>query len=95
MVKNTGETPGAGAIQPLNQPERVAVEEGEGRKPAALNLGRHRLMVASIDDVWEIDEEWWRKRPIARLYYKLALEDGRSVTVFRDLLNGGWYQQRY
>ena len=95
MVKNPRETPGAGPVRPLNQPEPVSVEEGEGRRPASLNMGRRRLVVASIDDVWEIDEEWWRKRPISRLYYRLTLEDGGSVTVFRDLHSGGWYQQQY
>ena len=59
--------------------------------------------VIDIAEVWRIGEEWWRERPIRRTYFTLVVEDGRSVTVFRDELNalgtseagGGWFEQRY
>jgi len=50
--------------------------------------------VATIEDLWEIQEEWWRARPVARTYYRVTLEDGRTLTVFRDMVDGGWYVQR-
>jgi len=39
-----------------------------------------------------VDEEWWRE-PISRRYARLALDDGRIVTVYLDLLSQGWYLQ--
>jgi hypothetical protein len=49
--------------------------------------------VLSIDEVWNIDEEWWREKQIVRMYYQVNLEDGRQMTVFRDMLDGTWYRQ--
>ena len=94
MVKNTGEASGAGPIRPLNLPTPVAVEEDEGHRPAAVTLRGRRLVVASIEDTWEIADEWWRPKPLHRAYYAAIMEDGTKVTVFRDLVAGGWYQQR-
>jgi len=44
--------------------------------------------VERVRDRWRIDDEWWRERPIARLYYALLLEDGTFLTVYRDLAAG-------
>ncbi|MDP2675902.1 MAG: hypothetical protein Q8Q00_13545 [Dehalococcoidia bacterium] len=41
------------------------------------------------------DDEWWRQRPVSRVYYRLALADGRTATVYRDMVNGRWAQQAY
>jgi hypothetical protein len=51
--------------------------------------------VASLQDRWRIDDEWWRETPIARAYYQLQLASGRVVTVYRDLVGGEWWEQRY
>ena len=72
----------------------MEVEEDERHRPAAITLRRQRLKVASVEDVWEIADEWWRSTPIARVYYRVLLEDGRAVTLFRDLVDGKWYRQR-
>ena len=53
------------------------------------------LQVTAIEDQWEIDEEWWRTRPVSRMYYRVLLEDGQALTLYRDMLNGRWYRQRY
>ena len=44
---------------------------------------------------WRIDDEWWRERPVSRVYYSLLLEEGRTVTVYRDLVRGKWWRQAY
>ena len=94
MVKNTGKAPGAGAIRPLNLPVPVVVEEDEARRPVSIVLRGRRLEVASIEDIWEIDDEWWRPVPVHRLYYRTITTDGTSLTVFSDLSSGGWYYAR-
>jgi hypothetical protein len=70
------------------------VETDESGEPQAVVLGRQRLAVAAVQDRWRIDDEWWRKE-VSRLYFSLLLEDGRVVTVYRDLVRGTWCQQTY
>jgi protein ImuB len=82
-------------LRPLREPRPVAVEaDGEGR-PVAVTLSGRRMAVLQVQDTWRIDDEWWRERPVSRLYWRVSLEDGRVVTVYADLVRGGWYEQRY
>ena len=53
------------------------------------------VKVASIIDMWEICDEWWRKTPIKRRYWKVKLESGHDLTLFQDMENGKWFQQDY
>ena len=94
MVKDRRAAPGPGPIRPLNLPAPLeVVEDGDGR-PAALTLRGRRQEVASIDDLWEVCDEWWRPRSIARRYYQVLTGDGRRLTLFQDLVDGAWYHQR-
>ena len=94
MVQNPRETTSPGALRPLNLPTPVTVEEDARQRPLAFTLRGRRLQVTTIGDLWEIDEEWWRESPIVRMYYQVTTEDGRSITLFRDMVGGGWYRQR-
>ena len=94
MVKTAGKKAGPGPIRALNQPAPVRVQSDGDLRPVAVALRRRRLRVASIEDVWEVVDEWWRAESIARRYYRVALEDGSRMTVFRDLSGGLWYEQR-
>jgi hypothetical protein len=82
-------------LRPLNQPKPIRVEADGSGEPRAVVLGRERLAVAAVQDRWRIDDEWWRTRPVSRLYYSLLLEDGRTVTVYRDLVSGRWFKHVY
>ena len=96
MVKNPRKKTSLSPIRTLNQPAFVQVQEDSHRRPVSVTIRRRMLKVASIEDVWEIVDEWWRTSPIAiaRRYYKVTVEDGSCITIFRDLLSGLWYQQR-
>lgn len=94
MVENSREKAGAGAIHSLNQPILVQVEENEHRRPTSVELRGRRVGVVSVADVWEIADEWWRASPIARRYYRVVVEGGATVNVFRDLVDGSWYAQQ-
>ena len=50
--------------------------------------------IREVLDTWRIEDEWWRKMPISRLYYRVVLEDGTMVGLFKDLVSGDWYSQR-
>jgi len=66
-----------------------------GSRQLAVGSPPHPRQVAAIQSRWRIDDEWWRDRPVSRLYYALLLEDGAVVTVFQDLEDNTWWQQRY
>jgi hypothetical protein len=85
---------GLAQARPLNRPRPLRAEAGESGRPVAVWLDR-RLAVEEVLAVWRIDDEWWRPRPVSRLYYSLLLEDGRTLVAFRDLVSGRWWAQRY
>jgi hypothetical protein len=88
---------GTRAARRLNEPRPVDVRTGDDGLPAAVTVrGRTlRLRVTARSRPWRTDDRWWTSEPISRFYVHLTLEDGRSLTVFRDLIRGRWYEQRY
>ena len=100
MVADAGAASGAGAFRPLNQPQPVRVEaEADGERPIAVWERGVRLPVARVEDVWRIDDEWWREEHVARTYFEVLLEGGKRLTLFFDRATGDratgrWYRQR-
>jgi hypothetical protein len=72
---------------PPARSSRPTVQAGRIATPASLKI-------TSINDLWQVDDEWWRERPISRRYYQITTQDDRRLTIFRDQLNGDWYWQR-
>ena len=79
----------------LNRPRSLRVEAGEDGRPIAVYISGQRYAVESVLETWRIDDEWWRERPVSRLYFSVLLEDGRTVTVYWDLVSGRWARQDY
>ncbi|MFN0071901.1 MAG: hypothetical protein ACKVVP_10485 [Chloroflexota bacterium] len=50
--------------------------------------------VIQVLERWRIDDEWWRSRPVSRLYFAVLLEGGLRLEIYRDLVDGQWYAQR-
>ena len=72
----------------------VRVQEDEACSPSAIDLGGVWSGIASIEDVWEIVDEWWRHNQIDRRYHRVILKNGVVVTIFREMTSGVWYRQR-
>ena len=70
-------------------PLMVSVSK-DGRR--TFSYGWHQVL--EVLDSWRIDDEWWRKQPVSRLYYRVVLEDGTMTGLFKDLVSGDWYSQR-
>ncbi len=92
MVAHPREAPGANRLRSLNQPQPIKVHEDRIGHPLAVIYKNRRIAVTGIKDHWRIDDEWWR-HGISRLYYQVVLQDYRILTLFRDLLDGGWFTQ--
>ena len=60
-----------------------------------MHLSGRRIPVEAVVETWRIDDEWWREKPVSRLYWRVVLEDGRVVDVYRDLASEKWWRQAY
>jgi hypothetical protein len=81
----------AASLRPLNQPRPINVEADASGTPIAVQ----RRAVDAVIETWRIEDEWWRPQPVSRAYWRLLLEDGRAVDVYRDVLRDRWYRQAY
>jgi len=52
------------------------------------------VAVDSVREDWVVEDRWWSKKPVRRLYFELVLTDGRNVVVLHDLTSGRWMTQR-
>jgi hypothetical protein len=94
MVKDSGAAAGAGGLRLLNQPKPAAIEATpEGEPKSVVVHGRFQPVLAILDS-WRIDDEWWREE-IARRYFAIELQNGRTLTIYHDLVGGGWFMQGY
>ncbi len=94
MVQNPGKTLRTDTSRPVNVPEPVKVEEDTAGLPVAIRMKR-RQIITVIEDRWLIDDEWWRREPISRLYYAVCLTSGQRLMLYKDLTDGCWYKQGY
>ncbi len=91
MLQNAAKISKPVTFKPLNTPVSISVNENQSGRPISV-AGQK---VASIEDSWRIDDEWWRQARIERMYWSVMLESGRGVTIFRDGVDKKWYKQGY
>ena len=73
-------------------PMPTKVQEDTEQRPVAVRLFEQEVVVAAIDERWEDEEFWWRNDPVVRVTYRVSLEDGQELTIFKNMLTGGWYR---
>ena len=81
----------------LNAPRPLAVEGEEGPDgplPRWVVWRGKRRQVLAIDEVWQVEDEWWRAE-VRRRYFHVTLADGLRLTLFCDLTEGTWWAQHY
>lgn len=94
MVTNTGKTTGADTFKPVNAPDEIQIIENAQGGPATIRMERRSLGL-SVLDRWRIDDEWWREKPVARMYFEVLLTSGHRLVIYKDLASGRWYRQAY
>lgn len=80
-------------LRSLNPPRQITVVEHKGM-PALLIANNRQHKVVRIQDVWCIDDEWWRE-PITRRYFQIVIDTGAIRTIYHDLVQNTWYEQSY
>ena len=73
-------------------PLPIQVHEDEDMRPMAVVVEGKSLAVESIDDRSEEEEAWWQDDPVVRMNYEVTLENGKHLTIFRNMMHGGWYR---
>ena len=94
MVKDSGKTLRVNTYRPVNAPEPIEVEEDSYARPLAVKTAQRQIVV-TIEDGWRIDDEWWRREPVSRLYYQVQLASGQRLVLYKNLANDCWYRQSY
>lgn len=93
MVTNTGTPIRTDDLRQLNTPVPVTVIAENGM-PRTLVTTFAESDVMQIQDVWIVQEEWWRTE-IDRQYFALLMMDGEMRTIFHDRMEDTWYEQAY
>ena len=94
MVTDTRKASGVSGIRFLNQPTAIPVKVDENGSPSELKLRGRLLKVESVDDIWRIDDEWWREQSVNRMYFECVVDGGIRITMFQDIGTRQWYEQR-
>ena len=71
-------------------PMPIHVEEDEDMRPIAVTVEGKTLAVDTINER-EDEEVWWETPPVAKMNYQVTLEDGRNVSIVRNMMQGRWY----
>ncbi len=95
MVKNPRTPARTRPIKPLNAPTPIRVRTDTSGRLTAVHLSRSWQTVTSVEDLWKIDDEWWRgtDHRIQRTYFDLLLQTGTRITLFHDLTHNTWHRQ--
>ena len=71
----------------------VKVEEDGQARPVKIRDGIQWLNVLSIEEKWDVDGVWADRTQAIQTFYRVVVESGGEVTVFRNHLTGQWCRQ--
>ncbi len=98
---STRRTPSSTSLRPIGLPRAIEVRTDHEGSPLIVVRGNARgrsgseAHVERVEEVWRLAEAWWRESTQARTYYRVILEGGRPLTVYRDDVTGHWSEQPY
>ena len=93
MEPDTGAKAGTHRLRSLNAPLPTELRLMGGEPKAVLHRGAWRR-VLRVEEVWRVQDGWWRPPEVRRTYFRLSLEQGPVLTVYQDG-EGRWWAQRY
>lgn len=77
----------------LSLPTPVKLIENDGHGCTWLKLSENWIKVISIKNLWEMDGYGEQEHPVVRMHFRVTTQDGRTLLLFQDLLEGQWYQE--
>jgi hypothetical protein len=89
------------SLRPIGLPRALFVREDGNHTPLAIARvdirGRRKAeaSVQSVEGMWRLTEAWWREAAQTRTYYRVIIDDGRPITLYRDDTTGAWFEQPY
>jgi hypothetical protein len=51
-----------------------------------------RREVESVNEIWRVDDEWWRQ-PISRRYIEVLMKGGKHSVLYLDMITNEWFEQ--
>ena len=87
----------AGRPAALDRPLAINSRPTFSRRLAQQQPSSSKLVaqkITAINDLWQVNDEWWREYPISRRYYQITTQNDRRLTIFQDGMNGNWYWQK-
>ena len=75
-------------------PMPARVQEDEEFQPIGVSVEGTMLEVVCVDERVEEEGEWWENGPVYKMHYRLTLEDGQELGIFRNYKTGSWYMAR-
>ncbi len=78
--------------KPNNGQKAKESGEEEEFRPLVVTFEGQTLAVESIDERVEEDSEWWENEPVYKMHYRVTLEGGREMAIFRNNKTGSWYE---
>jgi hypothetical protein len=95
MVASSGTPARPDRVRFLNLPRPVDVKvDAQSGLPCALRERQHWRKIERIQDIWHVDDEWWRE-PVSRRYLQVVLRGGALRTLFHDRIADRWFAQSY
>ena len=65
-------------------------EDPDEFTPLTVVIGGESLNVDSIDEHSEAEDAWWEFEPVVQMNYTVTLEDGREMSLSRNMADGQW-----
>ena len=95
MTTATPERSVTDSIEKRRRPVPIEIAEDALRGSLWLHLAGQWQKASSMDNLWEITEEWWNGRPVIKMCFRVTTEDQSQFIIFQDLLEGTWYQEEF
>jgi hypothetical protein len=92
MTATTKRKPGT-STRLLSLPTPVELIENDGHGSTWLKLAEAWVKVTAIKNLWEMDGYGGQEQPVVRMHFRVTTQEGRTLLLFQDLLEGQWYRE--
>ena len=81
-------------IRLINAPKSIKIQVNKHQRPILITYANKTSSIIKINEVWEINTEWWRPTAINRRYFRVSTKTNNDLTIFCDLTSNLWYRQK-